>query len=208
MKLGFYGLYPISYFISWFICFGRWCIDELGVFRANQTSIYVSWSTSKLRVRLAPWNRFKSSSKIFLLTVPRRLLPLWIICVLCFLCFRVCSLLPCCHLLGKGWPLGSCRDVYCVFVTFPCGILNQVWYLIVSFPDLCRLSYFNTSLIKCAWVLFYNVHACNNWKFTFHQNVSWIFSYVTLFPSCFSLTINTWSMTASSDNMVLHVPIK
>ena len=33
-------------------------------------------------------------------------------------------------------------DVYCVFVTFSCGILVQVWYLIVLFPDLCRLSYF------------------------------------------------------------------
>ena len=30
----------------------------------------------------------------------------------------------------------------CVFVTVPCGILRQVWYLIVSVPDLCRLSYF------------------------------------------------------------------
>ena len=34
-------------------------------------------------------------------------------------------------------------DVYCIFVTFPCCILGQVWYLIVSFPDLCRLSNFN-----------------------------------------------------------------
>ena len=33
-------------------------------------------------------------------------------------------------------------DVYCIFVTFPCGILGQGWYLIVSFPDLCHLSYF------------------------------------------------------------------
>ena len=31
----------------------------------------------------------------------------------------------------------------CVFVTTPCGILGQVWHLIVSFPDLCRLSYFD-----------------------------------------------------------------
>ena len=31
----------------------------------------------------------------------------------------------------------------CIFVTFPCGILGQVWYLIVSIPDLCRLSYFS-----------------------------------------------------------------
>ena len=31
-------------------------------------------------------------------------------------------------------------DVYCIFATVPCGILGQVWYLIVSFPDLYRLS--------------------------------------------------------------------
>ena len=34
----------------------------------------------------------------------------------------------------------------CVFVTFPCGILGQVWYLIVSIPDLYRLSYFQEPL--------------------------------------------------------------
>ena len=34
-------------------------------------------------------------------------------------------------------------DVNCFYVTFPCGILGQVWYLIVSFPDLCHLSYFD-----------------------------------------------------------------
>ena len=28
----------------------------------------------------------------------------------------------------------------CIFVTFPCGILGQVWYLIVFIPDLCRLT--------------------------------------------------------------------
>ena len=32
--------------------------------------------------------------------------------------------------------------VYCFFVTFQNGILGQVWYLIVEFPDHCRLSYF------------------------------------------------------------------
>ena len=30
----------------------------------------------------------------------------------------------------------------CVFVFFPCGILHQVWYLIVLIPDLCSHSYF------------------------------------------------------------------
>ena len=29
----------------------------------------------------------------------------------------------------------------CVFVTFSCGILGQVWYLIVSNPDLCHIFY-------------------------------------------------------------------
>ena len=33
----------------------------------------------------------------------------------------------------------------CVFVTFPCGSLGQVWYLSVSISDLCRLSYFVSS---------------------------------------------------------------
>ena len=44
---------------------------------------------------------------------------------------------------GKGltnWLLLVMLIVF--FVTFPCGILEQAWYLIVSFPDLCCLSYF------------------------------------------------------------------
>ena len=41
------------------------------------------------------------------------------------------------------WERADIGDVYCIFVIFPCGILGQVWYLIVSIPDLCRLSYFN-----------------------------------------------------------------
>ena len=36
----------------------------------------------------------------------------------------------------------------CIFVTFPCGILGQVWYLIVLFPDLCHLSYFGTAVAR------------------------------------------------------------
>ena len=31
----------------------------------------------------------------------------------------------------------------CVYVTFPCDILGQVWYLFVSIPGLCPLSYLN-----------------------------------------------------------------
>ena len=50
---------------------------------------------------------------------------LWIICVvcvLCFSCFRACSLLPYGHLLGKGWPLGSCWCYLLYYWYFP------MWY--------------------------------------------------------------------------------
>ena len=46
-------------------------------------------------------------------------------------------------LAGKGltsWLLFVLFN--CVFLTFSCGILGQAWYLIVSIPDLCRLSFF------------------------------------------------------------------
>ena len=41
---------------------------------------------------------------------------------------------------GGGWALVC--GVCCDSVTFPFGILGQVWYLIVSIPGLCCLSYF------------------------------------------------------------------
>ena len=34
----------------------------------------------------------------------------------------------------------------CKFVPFPIGILGQVWYLIVSVPDLYTLTYFGKAL--------------------------------------------------------------
>ena len=45
-------------------------------------------------------------------------------------------------------PLALVCDVYCEFVTFPFGILGQVWFLIVSIPDPCFLSYFGFALIR------------------------------------------------------------
>ena len=57
---------------------------------------------------------------------------------------------------GKWLPstLTLVCDVYCVFVTFPYIIPGQVWYLIVSFPDICRLFYFNcNSFFKFYYVL-------------------------------------------------------
>ena len=37
----------------------------------------------------------------------------------------------------------------CVFVTFLCGILGKVWYLIVSIPDICPFYYIVPSNMHC-----------------------------------------------------------
>ena len=67
---------------------------------------------------------------------------------LCFL-FLVFLMLSCLFIAALWSPGGKRLTswlllvVFIVFVvTFPCGILGQVWYLIVLIPDLCRLSYF------------------------------------------------------------------
>ena len=55
--------------------------------------------------------------------------------------FAILSCL-CGHLLGKGCLLGSpVCDVFLCFVTFPYGILGQVWYLILTIPNICLLPY-------------------------------------------------------------------
>ena len=78
---------------------------------------------------------------------------LWIICVIYAFC---CHAFVRVHFLwspaGKGltsWL--SFMVFYYVFVTFPCGILDQVWYLIVSIPDLCYLSHFNHPVNVNLW---------------------------------------------------------
>ena len=106
----------------------------------------MSWSTSELRVRLAPLNRFKPSSKMFYWPFQGGTSFVDLLCfcsVLCLLCFvRVCLYVLRGHLLGRGWPLGSRLWCFLWVCHFPIGILGQVWYLIVSIPDLCNLTYF------------------------------------------------------------------
>ena len=64
--------------------------------------------------------------------------------VLCLLCF--CTRLFICGLwspAGKGMTSWlSFLVSNCESVTFPIGILSQVWYLIVSILDLWTLTYF------------------------------------------------------------------
>ena len=46
-----------------------------------------------------------------------------------------------CCLVVTRKELADLLALVCEFVTFPFGILGQVWYLIVSIPDPCCLSY-------------------------------------------------------------------
>ena len=62
------------------------------------------------------------------------LLCFFLSCV-CYAFVSVWLFVPCGHLLGKGLPLGS--RLWCSTI----GNLGQVWYLIVSIPDLCTLTY-------------------------------------------------------------------
>ena len=54
----------------------------------------------------------------------------------CVLCFSTFVSVHCC-LVVTCWEradfLALDGDVYSIFDTFPCGILGQVWYLIVAF---------------------------------------------------------------------------
>ena len=74
----------------------------------------------------------------------------------CYVFVRVCLYVICGHLLGKGLPLGS--RLWCLLWVchFPIGILGQVWYLIVSIPDLCTLNYFLTET-PLAFCMHYSV---------------------------------------------------
>ena len=84
----------------------------------------MSWSTSELRVRLAPVKRFKPSSKIFYWPFQGGTSFVDILCfcsVLCLLC--LCARLLICALLSPAWKgLTSWLSFvvsYCEFVSFP-----------------------------------------------------------------------------------------
>ena len=65
--------------------------------------------------------------------------------VLCLLC--LCARLFICALRS---PAGESLTSWLSFVVSNCefGILGQVWYLLVSIPDLCTLTYFTECTIK------------------------------------------------------------
>ena len=85
-------------------------------------------------------------------TVCSKVVLLWWF-ILCYFCIVFVMLLR--LLIAALWsPAGkrltswlSFVVLNCVVVSFPFGILGQVWYLILSIPDLCPLSYFHTERI-------------------------------------------------------------
>ena len=68
--------------------------------------------------------------------------------VVCKINDRTCMYISICIIVPNNNILVYNSDVYCIFVTFPCSILDQVWYLSVSFLDLWHLSYFAVKLAE------------------------------------------------------------
>ena len=77
----------------------------------------------------------------------------WIVCVIYVLFCHAFASIHCCLVVNCCDRADLLALVCDVVVTFLCGILGQVWHLIVSIPDLCRLSYFfsrtETDFIEC-----------------------------------------------------------
>ena len=99
-------------------------------------------------LRLALLNWFKPSSKMFLLTVPRRYFFVDISCYFCCVFVMLsCASVYCC-LVVTCWETADLLALVCDVILgvcyFPFGILGQVWQLIISIPDIFPLSYLFT----------------------------------------------------------------
>ena len=95
-----------------------------------QPNIYVSWSTSELRVSLAPLNRFKPSSKIFYWPFQGGTSFVDLLCF-CSVLYLIC-LCARLFLCALWWPAGKGLTSWlsfvvsnCEFVTFP--LVSWVW---------------------------------------------------------------------------------
>ena len=98
-----------------------------------------------MRLHVSTVKKFKPSSKNGFTHPSKAVLPLWII--FCYLYFMF-SLQSHGHQLGRTGLLARLYvKLSCVFVSFPCGVLGQVWCLIVLISDLCILTYLVTSWV-------------------------------------------------------------
>ena len=82
-------------------------------------------------------------------------------------CFFYISCLSCvlsvhCSLVVTCWKSADLLALsyvmfYCVFVTFPCGVLGQVLCSNVSIPDLCLLFTFSAAIHQLVYKLAYHI---------------------------------------------------
>ena len=109
--------------------------------------VLVSWSTSELRLRLVHCQTGLSSPVKYFTDLSKAVLLLWIFNVFFCLVFTMplytsdymCLVVTC---LEGADLLALVCGVLLWVCYFPIGILGKVWYLIVSIPDLCTLTYF------------------------------------------------------------------
>ena len=120
------------------------------LWHSNTHVVLINQHTSCQRQFL--WNRFKPSSKICLLTVPRPCL----FCgsLFCYAFMPVCLLMPCGHLLGKGWPLGS--RLWCLIVTLSLSHWYPASGVVLDCIDSWSLPSFLLWCFKAGW--FVNVY--------------------------------------------------
>ena len=115
-------------FITWFVCTRKWCIDKLGIFHANQTSMCLEAH------HLVLLNMFKPSND--LITDHSKAVLLLLICFVISVSRLYLLHLSCLFLAALWSPtrkgLTSCLScVWCFLV--PYGVSGQVWYLIYRF---------------------------------------------------------------------------
>ena len=116
-----------------------------------QTKYLCFWSTSELRVRLALWNWFKPSSKIFYWSFQGCTSFMDLSCFFCLVfAMPLCASVYMC-LVVTCWERADLLALICGVYLWVChfliGILGQVWYLSASTPDLCTLTYFSVENI-------------------------------------------------------------
>ena len=89
----------------------------------------------------------KPSSKVMFTDRSKAVLHLWILFVIMFLSVMLSCLFIAASLVVTCWERFNLLALLyvmfsCIFGAFQCGVLGQVWYLIVLIPVLCIVSYF------------------------------------------------------------------
>ena len=85
----------------------------------------------------------------------------------------------------------------CNFITFKCGILGQVWCLIVLIPDLNRHSYFNYVVGKIIWL-----HTCMSVKIPIMRKCFGLISASLASFTCYSTDFFFFNLAAHFGNMI------